>query len=96
MSWYENYKDEWKQIIETVAIEKHRTVQMVEKDTIQSMFLFELSKSEIPFVFKGRTLLSKVYRLIDRFSEDIDLSMIKKPTESEKIKDSIVVGMDIF
>ncbi len=84
MSWYSDYKDNWKEIIETVAAEEHRTVQMVEKDTIQSMILLELSKKEIPFVFKGGTSLSKAYGLIDRFSEDIDLSMNRKPTESEK------------
>ena len=59
---------------------------MVEKDTVQSMFLLELSKSVLPFVFKGGTSLSKAYELIDRFSEDIDLSMNRKPTESEKKK----------
>ena len=59
---------------------------MVEKDTIQSMFLLGLSKSELSFVFKGGTSLSKAYALIDRFSEDIDLSMNRKPTESEKKK----------
>ena len=35
----------------------------------------ELAKGELPFVFKGGTSLSKAYNLIDRFSEDIDLSM---------------------
>ncbi len=59
---------------------------MVEKDTIQSMFLFELAKSELPFVFKGGTSLSKAYNLIDRFSEDIDLSMNQRPTQSERVK----------
>lgn len=57
---------------------------MVEKDTVQSMFLSELSKAELPFVFKGGTSLSKAYNMIDRFSEDIDLSMNRKPTESER------------
>ena len=42
MSWYRENKDKWKQIIETVAAEEHRTTQMVEKDTIQSMFLLGL------------------------------------------------------
>lgn len=84
MNWYKEYSSEWKEIIETVARESNRTELMVEKDTIQSMFLLELSKSDIPFVFKGGTSLSKAYNLIDRFSEDIDLSMNKKPTESEK------------
>ena len=53
MSWYKDYKREWKEIIETISREVNRTPQMIEKDTIQSMFLLDLSKSELPFVFKG-------------------------------------------
>ena len=86
MNWYKEYQAEWKEIIETVARELGRSEQMVEKDTIQSMFLFELAKSELPFVFKGGTSLSKAYNLIDRFSEDIDLSMNRRPTQSERVK----------
>ena len=86
MNWYKEYQTEWKEIIETVAREIGRSEQMVEKDTIQSMFLFELAKSELPFVFKGGTSLSKAYNLIDRFSEDIDLSMKRRPTQSERVK----------
>lgn len=86
MNWYREYQTEWKEIIETVARELGRSEQMVEKDTIQSIFLFELAKSELPFVFKGGTSLSKVYNLIDRFSEDIDLSMNRRPTQSERVK----------
>ena len=84
MRWYKNNKTEWKEIIDAVSTELKRNPLMVEKDTIQSMFLLELSKSELPFVFKGGTSLSKAYNLIDRFSEDIDLSMNRKPTESER------------
>ncbi|MBO4889056.1 MAG: nucleotidyl transferase AbiEii/AbiGii toxin family protein [Firmicutes bacterium] len=91
MNWYSDYNDQWKEIIETVASEKHRTTQMIEKDTIQSMILLNLSKSEVPFVFKGGTSLSKVYGLIDRFSEDIDLSLNRKPTESEKKKTKRII-----
>ena len=86
MNWYKKYQTEWKEIIETVAREIGRSEQMIEKDTIQSMFLFELVKSELPFVFKGGTSLSKANNLIDRFSEDIDLSMNRRPTQSERVK----------
>ena len=86
MNWYREYQAEWKEIIETVARELGRSEQMVEKDTVQSMFLYELAKSELPFVFKGGTSLSKAYNLIDRFSEDIDLSMNRRPTQSERVK----------
>ena len=84
MNWYKEYQAEWKEIIETVARELGRSEQMVEKDTIQSMLLFELAKSDLPFVFKGGTSLSKAYNLIDRFSEDIDLSMNWRPTQASK------------
>ena len=91
MNWYKEYQAEWKEIIETVARESGRSEQMVEKDTIQSIFLYELVKSELPFVFKGGTSLSKVYNLIDRFSEDIDLSMSRRPTQSERVKSKEVI-----
>ena len=84
MSWYSEYKNEWKEIIETVAAETKRSPQMVEKDTLQTMFLSEFSKEAIPFVFKGGTTLSKVYGIIDRFSEDIDLSANRELTQSER------------
>ena len=90
MNWY-NYKNEWKEIIETVALEEKRSNTIVEKDLIQSLFLHELSKYDLPFVFKGGTSLSKAYGLIDRFSEDIDLSMNKKPTDSEKRKSNEII-----
>lgn len=84
MSWYKEDKGIWKELIETVAAETARSNTMVEKDTIQSMFLNNLVESGLPFVFKGGTSLSKVYGLIDRFSEDIDLSMTHKPIELQR------------
>lgn len=84
MNWYKNHYIEWKEVLETVSREIKKAEILVEKDTIQSMFLNELSKVNLPFVFKGGTSLSKAYNLINRFSEDIDLSMQKKPTQTEK------------
>ena len=84
MNWYKNHYIEWKEVLETVSREIKKAAILVEKDTIQSMFLNELSKVNLPIVFKGGTSLSKAYNLINRFSEDIDLSMQKKPTQTEK------------
>lgn len=84
MSWYKDYGAQWKDIIAVVANAYSRTELMVEKDVVQSLFLCELSKNGLPFVFKGGTSLSKAYGLIDRFSEDIDLSASRKLTESER------------
>lgn len=47
MNWYKVNKSEWKEIIETVARELGRTELMVEKDTIQSMFLYKLAKVKL-------------------------------------------------
>ncbi|MBQ6216946.1 MAG: nucleotidyl transferase AbiEii/AbiGii toxin family protein [Erysipelotrichaceae bacterium] len=68
----------------------------MEKDTLQSMFLLGLSKSELPFIFKGGTSLSKAYDLIDRFSEDIDLSADRKLSETERkrVKNTILETAD--
>lgn len=84
MNWYKTHYIEWKEVLETVSREIRKAEILVEKDTIQSMFLNGLSKVNLPFVFKGGTSLSKAYNLINRFSEDIDLSMQKKPTQTEK------------
>lgn len=94
MNWYSDYKTEWKEIIETVSLETKRTMLMIEKDTIQTMFLNELSKETIPFVFKGGTSLSKAFNLIKRFSEDIDLSINRLITQSErKSTKKIIIGI---
>ena len=91
MSWYENKKEDWINIFETISKEMNVNSEIVEKDTIQTMFLYELSKEDLPFVFKGGTSLSKAYNLINRFSEDIDLSMTKKPTDSERRKSNEII-----
>lgn len=49
----------------------------VEKDYWVTRILLQLSQSEFrdDFIFKGGTALSKVFGLIQRFSEDVDLAM---------------------
>lgn len=91
MNWYDNYKDEWTDIIKTIARDENMLRTTVEKDAVQTLFLYEISKEDLPFVFKGGTSLSKAYKLINRFSEDIDLSMDKKPTESERRKSNEII-----
>lgn len=91
MSWFRENERVWKEIIETVSNETMRSRIMIEKDTIQSVFLYELSKYDFPFVFKGGTSLSKSYDLIDRFSEDIDLSLSRKIKDSERKKSKEII-----
>ena len=57
----------------------------VEKDYWVTFLLRRLSLSENSenVVFKGGSSLSKVYKLIDRFSEDVDLAILKEDGQSE-------------
>ena len=91
MNWYSDKKETWKKIIDSVSNDLKRNPIMIEKDIIQSIFLYELSKYDFPFVFKGGTSLSKAYNLINRFSEDIDLSSSTKLTDSEKRKSKEII-----
>ena len=60
----------------------------VEKDYWVSYILKALSQSEHieQAIFKGGTALSKAYRVIERFSEDIDLAVISTDMTSNQTK----------
>jgi len=57
----------------------------IEKDywVTYTLFLIFQNESEKEIVFKGGTALSKCFNLIHRFSEDIDLVVLRKEGESE-------------
>ncbi len=48
---------------------------IIEKDYYVTMFLEALSKRVPYLLFKGGTSLSKCYKIINRFSEDIDITL---------------------
>jgi predicted nucleotidyltransferase component of viral defense system len=56
----------------------------VEKDYWVTFALYAIFKNEIgkTTVFKGGTALSKCFHLIERFSEDIDLVVLRKEKET--------------
>jgi hypothetical protein len=70
-------KEEFRQLVSVVAEHFSLSTSQVEKDYYVTLFLKELSKidSSINIVFKGGTSLSKCYKVIHRFSEDIDLAV---------------------
>ncbi|WP_241664775.1 nucleotidyl transferase AbiEii/AbiGii toxin family protein [Seonamhaeicola maritimus] len=57
-------------------------VQLIEKDYWIMHALYGLKKQGLDFELKGGTSLSKGYKIIDRFSEDIDIH-IKPPSKLE-------------
>ena len=79
-------------LFETLVIEASEKLGIVpviiEKDYYVTLFLREIVNKQPNIIFKGGTSLSKCYRLINRFSEDIDLNIESenKPTEGQRKK----------
>ncbi|MBK9248803.1 MAG: nucleotidyl transferase AbiEii/AbiGii toxin family protein [Ignavibacteria bacterium] len=76
INFYTIDRAEKKAIFNAIATEKGMTPFSVEKDwwvsrTLEIIFQMEIAKH---LVFKGGTSLSKAWKLINRFSEDIDLA----------------------
>jgi len=81
----------FQELIEVTAKELNLPILYIEKDYWVTYILKNLSNSEHKDVaiFKGGTSLSKAYKIIDRFSEDIDLAVITNGLNSNQIKNLI-------
>jgi hypothetical protein len=77
LGFFELSSDERRLYIEQAAIQKNVSPVIMEKDFWVCWLLGILFDSEFAdsLVFKGGTSLSKVFGVINRFSEDIDLSL---------------------
>jgi len=81
-----NDSDLFKQVILRNSEGTVINASVVEKDYYVTLFLKAIVEKFPDIVFKGGTSLSKCYKLIDRFSEDIDLSIDTEssPTEGQR------------
>lgn len=88
-------KEIFKEIIEQVAAETGRTEIIIEKDYYVTMLLKNLANKLSNVVFKGGTSLSKGYKIINRFSEDIDITFDEHLGEArrKKLKNNILKGI---
>ena len=95
-----NDKDNFEQVILKVSSETGIEPAIIEKDYYVTLFLKRLVELQPNIIFKGGTSLSKCYKIINRFSEDIDLNIetMNKPTEGQrkKLKENIVSIIDEF
>ena len=66
---------------------------IVEKDYYVTLILKKLSGIEYPAVFKGGTSLSKAFHVIDRFSEDIDITFTEHLGEARRKKLKYVIKL---
>lgn len=89
-----NDRETFEQIILKTANETGIEPSIIEKDYYVTLFLKKIVELQPNIIFKGGTSLSKCYKIINRFSEDIDLNIDteNKPTEGQrkKLKENIV------
>lgn len=71
---------------------------IIEKDYFVTLLLRKISKNIPSVVFRGGTSLSKCYKIINRFSEDIDLTIQynQKPSVSgrRELKNNILASIE--
>ena len=82
----------FKEAVSVTANKLNMPPEFVEKDYWVTYCLHQIYHNKLgeDAVFKGGTALSKCYNLIDRFSEDIDLVVIRKEGEADnKLKAKI-------
>ena len=81
-----NDKELFSDIVALTAERIGQAQDIVEKDYYVTMILRKLSACEYPVCFKGGTSLSKAYSVIDRFSEDIDITFTEHLGENRRKK----------
>lgn len=90
MNLFENKEDMYN-IINIASESLLYPTSIIEKDYYSMIFLKKLIESDDNIIFKGGTSLSKCFRIIKRYSEDLDLNYVGKATQSKRkrIKEKI-------
>ena len=88
-------RETFKDMVGQAADSSSRTPAVVEKDYYVTLILKLLSEQLAECVFKGGTSLSKGFHVIDRFSEDIDITFKEHIGESrrKKLKNVVLKGI---
>ncbi|HJC22578.1 MAG TPA: nucleotidyl transferase AbiEii/AbiGii toxin family protein [Candidatus Eisenbergiella merdavium] len=89
----------FEELVTAASNELHIPAGIIEKDYYVTLALRELNSRIKSMVFKGGTSLTKCYQILNRFSEDIDISYAASegiPGESRKrqLKKAIVSSME--
>ncbi|MBQ4513666.1 MAG: nucleotidyl transferase AbiEii/AbiGii toxin family protein [Anaerolineaceae bacterium] len=86
MFLHKNDRELFHDVIVTVSERMNIAIDIVEKDYYVTMILGELAKRCDNVVFKGGTSISKAYKAIDRFSEDVDITFTEHIGSSRRKK----------
>jgi predicted nucleotidyltransferase component of viral defense system len=93
-----NDREKFVQLVIAVSDATNIKRALVEKDYFVTLFLSCLKEKEPLLVFKGGTCLSKCFKIVKRFSEDIDINLedVNELTHSRKrmLKKHIVDVID--
>lgn len=94
-------REAFRELMVGAANELAIPTNVIEKDYYVTIILKALSEKLEDMVFKGGTSLTKCYQLLDRFSEDIDLSYTAEsgvPGEARKkqLKKAVLSVMEEF
>lgn len=98
MRLFEN-KETFYGLIDTVAAETGISAAQIEKDYFITLLLSELAKRLPNLLFKGGTSLSKCHKAIERFSEDIDLTLDQyhfTQGQKRKVKCALLDACDVL
>ena len=88
-SWFSLSRQDQAEALEFAAAKTGRPTHLLEKDIWVVWVLSALYGADVgsALTFKGGTSLSKVYRIIDRFSEDLDLTYDIRELIPDLLKD---------
>lgn len=88
-------RETFKSLIDQMVVETGIAAAVIEKDYYVTMILRLLSEKLSNVVFKGGTSLSKGFKAINRFSEDIDITFDEHIGEArrKKLKNDILKGI---
>ncbi|MCM1180815.1 MAG: nucleotidyl transferase AbiEii/AbiGii toxin family protein [Clostridium sp.] len=84
MYLHKENRELFKDVITLASERMGVAADIVEKDYYVTMILRVLSEAKYTVVFKGGTSLSKAFGVIDRFSEDIDITFMEHLGENRR------------
>ena len=86
MGYLHNDRGQFEEAINLAVFQTGLAPEIVEKDYYITLILRRLSEMFDFVVFKGGTSLSKCHKVIDRFSEDIDITIDNSLSQGQKKK----------
>ncbi len=86
MDYLHNHREQFAEAINLAVFQTGLAPEIVEKDYYITLILRRLSELFDFVVFKGGTSLSKCHKVIDRFSEDIDITIDNSLSQGQKKK----------